>query len=623
MEKVMPYLVAFFSSLIITLVLTPLVREFNRKIGMVDKPDPRLINKVPIPRGGGIAIVAGVYLGVVCAVLCLGKPAFPFLGHANFMIIPALAISMALIGYIDDKFSLPPKVKLLGQIIIAVLTWVFADVGFRGVFDWMPAWLDCIVTTFWIIGAVNAFNLIDGLDGLATGLALIASIGMGGSLFFTGDATQSLFYFFFAGSLFGFLRYNYNPASVFMGDSGSMYIGYTIATLPLLTHHASPSFLVSVGVPLLAMGVPIFDTSLAIIRRSIRHLIARKNDKGEGQVMTADKDHLHHRLLRATGLNQKKAVWTLYAMATGMVLLGIVAMSLKSAAGGIWLLGVTLAAFIIFKDMYRVELYDAGRFLSSIARDHSTKTRRRMSRWALMLHLIEDVIILVGTSLALLRVLHIKFNAQFAFTYLPIRVFIVFLFLSFLNTYRTIWSRALLSNYLRLVVGICAGTLVASAINYYLVPSIRSDMIAYTIAYALCVAFLMVAVRNIRAIVRDLYYAINSNQMRGRKDVSRILVYGSGLRYRAFRRELVRSSDAANRFIVGIIDDDLLLKNKYIGGIRILGTIFDAPEAIKKYNVDTVVIACQMEDDWLKVALKTLKPTGVKVTMFNFIENEL
>lgn len=622
MVKIIPYAVGIAAALGFTLVLTPLVRELNRRLGMVDKPDPRRINKVPIPRGGGVALFLGVHLAMAALYALFGRD-IPIFASPRFLPLVVLASLMCLLGYADDKFNLPPKLKLLGQLAIAFLVWLWADLGFRNIFPALPAWVDAIVTVFWIVGAVNAFNLIDGLDGLASGLALIATIGMGGSLVFLGETQNVVFYAMFAGALLGFLRYNYNPASVFLGDSGSMYIGYTMAVLPLVTHHASESLLVSVGVPMLAMGVPIFDTSLAIVRRSIRHLISRKDDRGEGQVMTADSDHLHHRILRGVGLNQRKAAWTLYLLAIFMVALGLVGMSLESRTGGLWLLAVAIASIIIFKDIYRVELFDAGRFLNAVAHDRTVKARRRWAQLATPFYILYDFLALSLLSLGHYWLWNMEIDRHLVLTVLPVRVFAVFAGLAVFNVYRTIWSRAMLSNYLRLFAACLLGSMAGSSIIYYLSPVMRGNLVTITVSYALWSGFLLFAVRSLRIILRDLFYAIDCSRLVGRKDVSRVLVYGSGLRYRSFRRELVRNATANARIIVGFIDDDLLLKGKYIGGIQVKGTLLEAPEIINALNVDAVVIACEIDDNWLKVVKDTLKPTGVKITVFTFKEKEV
>lgn len=625
-EVVFPYVVAFAGSLALTLVLTPLVREMNRRLGMVDKPDARRINKVPIPRGGGLAVVLGV--GVSYALFALFTRYAPLTGAGitagTFWKFLALGTAIAAIGYVDDRFNLPPKVKLAGQLVVAVLVWSWVGLGFHRLWPGLPASVDCILTVFWIVGAVNAFNLIDGLDGLASGLALIATIGMAGALFLFARPQATLFYFAFAGGVLGFLRYNYHPASVFLGDCGSMYLGYTLATLALVSQ-STESFVVSVGVPMLAMGVPIFDTSLAILRRSLRHLIVRRDEAeaGNGKVMTADTDHLHHRILRAAGLSQHRAAWALYALALFLVVTGLVGMALESRAAGFWLFAFTIAAVVIFKDMARIELFDAGRLLNSVAHDRDLDSRRRWARLAVPFYIVFDVTALVAVFFFCMWTLRIPIGKTVLRVALPIRVVSIFLCLVFFNTYRTIWSRAMMSNFIRLLLACCFGSVIGGAIVYYL-PQIPTPHIkVMTLVYALAAFVSLVAVRKIRGTVRDVFYAIDCGRLKARKDVSRVLVYGAGLRYQAFRRELVRTTSANDRIIVGLLDDDILLRGHFIGGIQVMGTLMQAPEIVNRVNADAVVIACEVSDEWLKVVRETLAPTGVKVTLFKMDETEI
>lgn len=615
--KVLPYLLVFLGSLALTLVLTPIVREINRKLGMVDKPDPRRINKVPIPRGGGLAIVLGVLVSYGVFLAVTGRPCIYGIPNRVSLKMTVLAVSMALLGLVDDRFSLPARIKLLGQLAIAFLVWWWADLGFADLWPWLPGWLDCLMTVFWIVGAVNAFNLIDGLDGLASGIALIATVGMAGGVFFVHDPASTLVYFAFAGGLLGFLRYNYNPASVFLGDCGSMFIGFVLSTLPLVSHVPN-SFLVSVGVPLLAMGVPIFDTSLAILRRTIRRLIARGN-VAEGQVMTADSDHLHHRLLRKAGLNQRKAAWMLYGLAAAGVSFGLVAMSLESKAGGLWLAALAVVAVVIFKDA-TIEIFDAGRLLSGLAHTHDRDSRRRIAVWSIPFYVVIDILILVGVFFICTEALGLETDRHSFRSFLPVRVVASFVFLVLFRAYRTVWSRAVGSNFFRLFAACVLGAIAGSVFIYYWPSTVPSRINAMTFAYAVLSFSALLALRIFRSFVRDLFYALDCSRLKGRKDVSRVLVYGAGLRYKTFRRELVRTTSANERMIVGLLDDDVYLKGKYIGGIRIHGTINDAPRVINALNVDAVVIACVVTPEWLQVVKRILAPTGVRITMFSFSE---
>ena len=630
--RLTPFAIVFFAALALTLVLTPIVREVNRRLGMVDKPDPRRINKVPIPRGGGVALFLGLFGSFIVYVLATGSRWVGSGVGVHPVRVTALAGVLFLIGLADDKWSLPPKLKLLGQVVVASATWFWGGLGFSTLWPALPAAVDCVLTVFWIVGAVNAFNLIDGLDGLASGIALIATLGMAGSLLFVGKPDQTLFHFAFAGALIGFLRYNYNPASVFLGDSGSMLIGYLVATLPLATQTPN-SFLVSVGVPMLAMGVPIFDTSLAILRRSIRHVILRRERReasagDSDRVMSADHDHLHHRILRSTGLNQRKTAWILYLMTLVAVLFGLGGMMLKSRSAGLWLAAFAVGCVVVFRDMARVELFDAGRLLASFARDRATSARRRWAKLSVPFYVAFDAAALVTAFFVMLYVMQFPVTKIECRVALPIRVTASFASLIFFRTYVTVWSRAMTSNFARMLVA-CAAGAVAGSIGLCCAPNVVPDDVApaeiagATLVYFLVSFLLIAAARLARPVVRDVFYSLDCSRLKGRKDVSRVLVYGAGLRYRAYRRELVRTTNANDRMIVGLMDDDILLRGQYVGGIKVYGTLLEAPEIINRLNVDSVVVACEVTDAWLKVVKETLGPTGVRVTHFKFEEKEI
>ena len=625
-KRVLPYATASLGAFAATYILTPLVREFNRRLGMVDKPGERRVNKVAIPRGGGLALAVGTVGSFAIWAYATGSSflSHTWLGSTMFPRLATLSLAMAAVGYTDDKFDMNAKLKLFLQLAIGFLAWWWAGLGFKSLWPAINPVLDAALTIFWIAGAVNAFNLIDGLDGLASGLAFIATIGMAGALFMIQAPSSAIYHVAFAGGLIAFLRYNYHPASVFLGDCGSMFIGFTLSVLPLATQTPN-SFLVSVVVPLLAMGVPIFDTSLAIIRRSIRSLI-KKRDKTanlNGNVMTADSDHVHHRILRDTSLNQRKAAWIMYIAGLMLVAIGLVGMALKSRAAGLWLFGFCAVSVVIFKDMARIELFDAGRLLNSVARDRTKIHRRKIARLATPCYVAFDVIALAAVFLLCCWALRIDIDKTELRVSLPIRVTSVFLFLCIMRSYRTIWARAMSSNYLRLLVACLFGSIAGSIAIYYAPGADKFQLKAMTLAYAATSSIAIVCARLFRGLARDLFYAIDCSRLKARKDVSRILVYGSGLRYRAFRRELVRTTSANDRMIVGLLDDDILLRGQYIGGIKVMGTLAQAPEIINEVNADAVVVACEVRDEWMDIIKKTLLPTGVKITHFTFNEKEI
>ena len=622
--RILPYVVSFLGALALTLVLTPIVRGINRRLGMVDRPGGRRINRTPVPRGGGVALFLGIAVSYSLFLLLSGhQPLGPVPTYVFLRLSALAALSMA-IGLADDKWSLPPLAKLAGQVVVGLLVWLWAGLGFSDLWPSIPAPVDCVLTVFWVVGAMNAFNLIDGLDGLASGLALIAVVGMAGGLFFVRCTAQVTFYAAVAGGLLGFLRYNYNPASVFLGDSGSMLIGYIIAVLPLCSH-VQNSLLVSVGVPLLAMGVPIFDTSLAILRRALRRMLLRNPvSRLAAGVTSADSDHIHHRILRAMGLNQRKAAWTLYAIAIFLVAVGLVAASLRSRAAGLWLAAFAAATVIVFRDMARVEFFDAGMLLSRAAHARDSASRRRRARFAVPFYLAADICVLVVSFVVLNYALQLPHTLAHVRVALPINVAASFAALVFMRTYVTVWSRAMPSNYARLFLACAGGSLAGSVAVYYIASDADGDMLfAFASGYALLTFVGTLSVRVVRMLARDFFYALDCGRLVARKDVSRVLVYGSGLRYRAFRRELVRRTAENNRIIVGIVDDDILLRGHYIGGLRVWGTLAQAPDIINRLNADTFVVACELSDERLNVVRRLLAPTGVAITRFTFGEEPI
>ena len=301
---IMPFFVAVF----ISFIITPLVRKFAFRIGALDIPkDERRVHKEPMPLIGGIAI----YIGVVVSCLM-------FLSMDKTLISILIGGTIILIsGIIDDLKGLSPKKKMLFQ-LLAGLVLIIGDVKIDFVTNPFTdnnaviylKWLSIPITLFWVVGITNTLNLIDGLDGLAAGVAMISSLSLTLVAQKFGYDTVVIMSAIVAGGCLGFLRFNFNPAKIFMGDTGALLLGYMLAVTSVSGMVKSVAA-VALAVPVFALGLPIFDTAFAIIRRYI-------NKK---PIMQADKEHLHHRLMRY-GLNQRQTVLIMYFIS---MLLGIVA----------------------------------------------------------------------------------------------------------------------------------------------------------------------------------------------------------------------------------------------------------------------------------------------------------
>lgn len=620
-----PWWGLFLASFLLCLILTPLVRGLARRLGMVDVPSARRINKTPVPRSGGLAIFISFNLAVLGYVLATGARLSPLFSNETILHMGILALVLVVVGLLDDKFGLPPVVKLLGQVLVALGAFIWCDVSLGVVLkfdEWLPVWADGIITVFWIVGAINAFNLIDGLDGLATGLAVIAAVGMGGALFFIGYPQATLVYMAFVGACLGFLRYNFNPASVFLGDTGSMFLGFTLASLPMMMKSVDSLF-VSVGVPVLAMGVPIFDTALAIMRRTIRALLRREKggaDEGNSHVMHADTDHLHHRLLLRY-VSQKKAAGALYALAGFLVMVALGGLALRDRAAGLFVLAFVVAVVVAVHDMRRVELWDAGRLLNAAAHDRSTTSSRRRLV-AVPFYVTMDILLLVFTFIFVHLACGIRINSYALHTALPLRVVPVFFCLVALRAYSTIWGRALISNHLRLVAACFMGSVGGSA-AIILLHYPHSHLIMTTMLFFALSTFALVGLRLVRPVMRDLFYHLDHSRLVDNAGTSRVVVYGAGLRYGMFRRELVRSTSRNSRVIVGLLDDDVALHGLYVGGMRVHGGLEEAPDVIRRLRADAVVIACVMPPDKLEQARRVFAEAGAKVSLWSCEERDM
>ena len=316
-RQVLFMIFAFIVSFAFTFATTPLVRRFAFKIGAIDIPkDNRRMLKKPTPRIGGLAII----FGFTVATLCFAQPSRQLYGTL------AGAAIIAVMGVIDDCKNLPAKLKFVIQIIAALVV-VFAGDIKIDVFTnpnflsdnpyWvLPEWLSVTLTVIWIVFITNAVNFIDGLDGLAAGVSAIMSISLVFISIRVGEYSIAILGIALMGSCFGFLPFNFNPAKIFMGDTGSTFLGFMLATLSIQGVFKSYA-VISFAVPLLILGLPLFDALFAMIRRILR---------GQSP-MTADRGHLHHRLVDM-GFSQKQTVFILYAISG---VLGITAVLLAES----------------------------------------------------------------------------------------------------------------------------------------------------------------------------------------------------------------------------------------------------------------------------------------------------
>lgn len=349
--------ITFLLAFITAYVFTPYTVRLARKVKALDRPkDKRKVHKKIMPRLGGIAIVLGFVVSAMYLIIAMiiEKKLDIFTNNYYIKLLGFLAgiIILEIFCYLDDTKGIRPIVKLIGQLLAAIVVVASGIVMDTVIIERARTiisneWLLRIITVIWIVGITNAINLIDGLDGLSTGVSLISSLCL--IIIFILNSSPIISIILataLAGALLGFLPFNFNPARTFMGDTGSNFIGFTLAIISILGIAKTYTAIIVIA-PLLVLALPIFDTSFAIIRRIIR-------EKSFKAVFKADRGHLHHKLIDR-GYTQKQAVFILYGISATFGLFAIILLE-----SGIWkaisfaLLVLAIVA-IGYKDIFRVK----------------------------------------------------------------------------------------------------------------------------------------------------------------------------------------------------------------------------------------------------------------------------
>jgi UDP-GlcNAc:undecaprenyl-phosphate GlcNAc-1-phosphate transferase len=324
------YLLAFAGALVLAIGATPVARYLAPRMGMIDEPEARKIHQRPVPRLGGAAIL----LAVVVAALVLGER-YKF---DQFGSIVVGATGVSFMGLIDDRWGLRPLIKLLGQVLAALLLIISGVMV--GTFH-QPI-LNLIVTVFWVVFITNAINLLDNMDGLAGGVSAIAAAHFALMCSFSGQYLVGALAVAVLGACLGFLFYNLNPANIFMGDSGSLFLGFTLAATGIKLSFPQNVTFVTWMVPVLVMGLPIFDTTLVTVSRLRR---------GLNPLTSPGRDHVSHRLVRA-GMRRREAVLTLYVVS---FVLGLLAIFVTRASVVEGYIGGGAAALVGLYGLWRME----------------------------------------------------------------------------------------------------------------------------------------------------------------------------------------------------------------------------------------------------------------------------
>lgn len=598
-------LILFGVSTLAVLLLVPPLRSLLKLLGIVDQPSARRINKKPIPRGGGLAIFVAAIAALTAWHAATGLYE-PWNSAMQYEMFVKAACVIVIVGLLDDALDLKPLLKLAGQIVAALMLYCAGMSVGNAIWLDIPPLIDLGLTLVWYIIIINAFNLIDGMDGLAAGLALIGSVGLSLCLIGRGVAAKAVPLAILGGACLGFLRYNFNPASIFLGDCGSMFIGLVLATVPLLTGGKS-AFVASVLTPLLIMGVPIFDTALAIWRRSMRASIPDENGRHDiARVIRPDMDHLHHRFL-SVGITQRRAAWVLYFISLVMVVVAVGISLFADKTTGIVLVGLLVIVAILVRHLTRVELWDTGRAFLSM---YGTSRFRKM---LLPIYLALDLAFMLVAWRLSFRLAFPGGAALHFGTVFPLFVLCTMAAMLVTGIYRRVWGKGDARDFAVLAISMIAGWL--AAVSFAIILDMRyPGFNRQALIYFFLSSSPMGTMRGIRILVAHFLEASETIRLSSSATAIRYVAYGAGDNFAAYdaamRGTIIGRRDG---FVAGLIDDDPMLRGRLMHGHRVIGSLDDIDRVVAETGATCLLITCALRPENRERALAAAARLGLSV----------
>lgn len=550
-----------FTSFLLTLMLVPLVRRLATRWGCVSLPTTERWHQRSIPHLGGVAFFVGFLLPAI------------FFSPSSSSAWPLFLVAsqMFILGIYDDLNRINPATKFVGQ-IIAAATAIFFGYSLH-FFAWPP--LDALLTALWIVVLINAVNLLDNMDGLAGGIGFIAALYL--AFFFKqhGDLQHTLLALALVGAVAGFLIYNFHPASIFMGDTGSLFLGSTLSLLTIQAQGQASNVLSLVAVPTLILLVPIFDTTLVTLTRVLRN---RPISRG-------GKDHSSHRLV-VLGLTEPKAVLLLYLMAaiSGAAALLIERLSYTLSFALIPFVVLSFALFTAY--LAQVEIVSEEEGKKKVVEGRLPALFISLTYKRRLLEVILDFF-LIPFAYYLAFVLRFDFrldadNMNLYLTSLPLVLTATYGAFFLFGIYRGMWRYTGLEDLLRLAKGVVGGTLLAVAailFFYHFAGYSRTVFILYSLLLFLGTAGSRLSFRLFSLLVT-----------RSPSEQAPVLIYGAGDGGDLIARECRKNPKLGYR-PVGFLDDDPRKQGQLVYGLPVFGGVDDLAEVLEQEKVQGLIIS--------------------------------
>lgn len=596
-------------SLTLSLGLNRVMLVVAPKLGLMDQPGERRIHDAPIPRAGGIAIWIS-FLATVTLGLASGWLTVP--DEASWRWLGAFTASSGVLiaaGVLDDRVGLPPLVKLGAHILAPVLMFlaypieivVFPD-------DWSRAW-EFGFFIVWTVVLINAFNLIDGLDGLCGGLAAVAVFALAGLAFANGRNEAIALLLIMGGTLLGFLKFNYNPARIFLGDAGSMLLGFFLATTATEAV-GRKAVLGVILLPIAIAGVPLVDVLLAIWRRSAANQLAKLHgEKPTGGVFSADRLHLHHKLL-AIGGSQRRVATILHAIAIVLTILAFMPLLFGNQMFGFSLVGILIVLLVGIRNLAQVEMERTGNMVHM-----AIKLPGHRRRLALAIFVYDFfVLVIAGIAAVLIETNLMTRGADSPYL---LRFAILFAILGsiallVIGVHQRLWARATMRNLLSLQAWLLIASVATFSCFSLLYSSmewaaLRVTIISYVIA-AIGVSIPRACLDLLRELGLEARHCRRNGKAKekdreGAKErpatersvggYGNAAVLGSGDLGTLFLDHL-KSSDQSfypGLRVIGFLDESKVLWGRHLRSFRILGGLESIPNLVRTDELNAIVVA--------------------------------
>jgi UDP-GlcNAc:undecaprenyl-phosphate GlcNAc-1-phosphate transferase len=608
----------FLISFILSWILSPIVGRAALRLQILDLPNDRKIHTVAVPRIGGVVVASSIVMTILAAVALdwIMAEQFAFDLSRWWPVFAGGAI-VFLIGTLDDVKSLPVWPKFLAQTAAALLAIAMGvrvdQISLFGSGTVDLGVLAIPLTFLWIVGITNAFNLVDGLDGLAAGLGSIAAATCAALFVLRGDAQDAGLLMIVLGALLGFLPHNFNPARMYLGDSGSLLTGYFLAVTTIIGIKQTPTALAAF-IPLLVLGLPIVDTLFSMFRRVMACQSGNDSDttppiswaRALKRMFEADRQHFHHRMLEI-GFSHRNAVLTLYAVGAILSLFAVLSVVAEYRNAGIILIAVGLAAVIGVAQLdYReARILRIGTLLRWY---ESSGFDRRFFMGFVDLVVITAAY--VGAFVLKFYDSQLTGDVQIWYvdafpTVLIVQLVCFYLF----GLYRGVWRMMDLGDLLKVGAASCAAVAMSHAIVVIADPPDGT-----TSFFAIDLLLLGFFAGGIRSVYRILDHFFR----KGLGRVGTALIYGAGRTGQMVLREL-RYNASLNLHPVGFIDDDIQIRNRMINGTPVLGTAHDVREILDDKQVNVMIVSsASTEDSRLMHVVRSCKERGIMLVRAEF-----